>query len=250
MNEGIIRALSGFVVILSAALLVFFSFTRRNSPPKLRPIPALVRLFRAIGLSVEDGTRLHASLGRGSLLSARTGSTLAALAMLRYLAERTSSSDRPPVATTGDPVLGLLAQDTLKAGYQAAGADDLYQPTTGRLSGLTPFSFAAGALPVIRDENVSANVMMGNFGPEAALLIESAERVEVPTLGGSEDLAGQAILYAATPEPLIGEELFAVSAYLDAGPAHTASLTVQDILRWALIVILTGGALLKLAGVV
>lgn len=237
------------VIATSASLLLLLTFFRRKSPPKLRPIPALTRLFRAIGLSVEDGTRLHASLGRGDLLSARNGATFAALSMLRYLAERTSVSDKPPVATSGDPILSLLAQDTLKAGYQASGAEDLYQPTTGRLSGLSPFSYAAGAMPVVHDENVSANVLMGQFGPEAALLVESAERVNVPTLGGSDDLAAQAVLYAAAQEPLIGEELFAAGAYLDAGPAHTASLVVQDVLRWALVVALVGGALLKVLGV-
>jgi hypothetical protein len=237
------------VILVSALLLSLITFLRRRSSPKLRAIPALTRLYRAIGLSVEDGTRLHASLGRGSLLTSRNGATLAALAMLRYLAERTSAGDRPPVATSGDPVLSLLAQDTLKAGYQAAGSEDLYQPTTGRLSGLSPFSYAAGAMTVVRDENVSANVMMGNFGPEVALLVESAERVDTPTLGGSDGLAAQAVLYAASQEPLIGEELFAASAYLDAGAAHTASLSVQDILRWTLILILFAGAALKILGV-
>jgi len=237
------------VIAASASLLLLLTFLRRKTPPKLRPIPALTRLYRAIGLSVEDGTRLHASLGRGNLLSARNGATLAALSMLRYLAERTSVSDKPPVATSGDPILSLLAQDTLKAGYQASGAEDLYQPTTGRLSGLSPFSYAAGAMTVVRDEHVSANVLMGNFGAEAALLVESAERVNVPTLGGSDDMAAQAILFAGAQEPLIGEELFAASAYLDAGPAHTASLTVQDALRWVLILVLLAGAALKVLGV-
>ncbi len=236
------------VIAGSASLLLLLTFLRRKSLPKLRPIPALTRLYRAIGLSVEDGTRLHASLGRGDLLSARNGATLAALSMLRYLAERTSVSDKPPVATSGDPILSLLAQDTLKAGYQASGAEDLYQPTTGRLTGLSPFSYAAGAMSVVRDEQVSANVLMGNFGAESALLIESAERVNVPTLGGSDDMAAQAILYATAQEPLIGEELFAASAYLDAGPAHTASLTVQDVLRWVLILVLLAGAVLNVVG--
>ena len=62
-------------------------------------------------------------------------------------AERTSLSDRPPVAVAGEASLALLAQDTLQAGYQAMGAGDLYQPSSGRLSGMTPFSAAAGAMP-------------------------------------------------------------------------------------------------------
>lgn len=239
------------VVLFSLILLLALTFLRRKSPPPtLRPIPALTRLYRAIGLSVEDGSRLHVSLGRGGLLSGRGGASLAGLAMLRYLTERTSASDKPPVATAGDPALAVLTQDTLKAGYEVANAEDLYQPTTGRLSGPTPFSFAAGAMPVVRDENVSANVLMGDFGPEIALVTEAAERSDVPTLGGTDDLPAQSILYAAAQEPLIGEELFAAGAYLGAGPSHAASLIVQDILRWALILFLLGGAALKMLGVI
>jgi hypothetical protein len=46
---------------------------------------------------------------------------------------------------------------------------------------------------------------------------------------------------------LIGEELFAAGAYVGAGAAHDASLTVQDILRWLVIVAILIGSLLKLA---
>jgi hypothetical protein len=38
--------------------------------------------------------------------------------MLRQLTERTSLSDRPPVAVAGEAPLAILAQDTLEAGYQ------------------------------------------------------------------------------------------------------------------------------------
>ena len=238
------------VILLALVLLLALTFLRRKaSPSTFRAIPALKRLYRVIGLSVEDGTRLHVSLGRGGLLSGRGGASLAGLAMLRHLTERTSVSDNPPVATAGDSALAVLTQDSLKAGYQAANADDLYLPSTGRLSGPTPFSYAAGAMPVVRGENVSANVLAGDFGPEVALIAEAAERSSVPTLGGTDDLSAQAVLYAVAEEPLIGEELFAAGAYLGAGPAHDASLTVQDILRWLLILFLLGGAALKVLGV-
>lgn len=242
--------LSAILILLALILLLALTFLRRKSAPTFRAIPALTRLSHVIGLSVEDGTRLHVSLGRGGLLSGRGGASLAGLSMLRHLAERTSVSDSPPVATAGDPALAVLTQDTLKAGYQAAKAEELYLPTTGRLSGPTPFSYAAGAMPILRDENVSANVLMGDFGPEVALLVDAAERARVPTLGGTDDLSAQAVLFAAAQEPLIGEELFSAGAYLGAGPAHAASLTVQDILRWVLVVGLIIGAVMKLLGMI
>jgi TRAP-type C4-dicarboxylate transport system permease small subunit len=47
----------------------------------------------------------------------------------------------------------------------------------------------------------------------------------------------------------IGEDLYAVPAYLNAGPAHTASLRVQDILRWVFIGGIILGAVLKALGI-
>jgi hypothetical protein len=237
------------IIAIVAALLLILTLWKRKSQKTFRNIPALTRFHRAMGLSVEDGTRLHISVGHGSLLTPRGGSALAALSALRHVVERTSSSDRPPVASSGDPAIALLAQDTLQAGYAAAGAEELYVPTTGRLTGLSPFSFAAGAMPIIRDENVSANIMLGHFGPEAGLIVEAAERENVVTIGASDDLSAQSILFASAQDPLIGEELYAVGTYLSGDASHTASLTVQDVLRWVIILALVGGAAAKFMGI-
>jgi len=243
------NSIIGLVLVLVAAgLLLGLTFIRRKSTPVFRNIPAFTRLKRAIGISVEDGTRLHISLGRSGLQSPEAAPGLAGLAMLRHLSEQTSASDNPPVVTSGAADLAILSRDTLQAGYKAAGAEDIYSPATGRLTGLTPFSFAAGAIPSMRDENVSSNVLIGHFGPEVALLTDTAERSNSPAVAATVDPAAQSILYASVDEPLIGEELFAAGAYSDAGRAHQASLQVQDILRWGLILILLVGSALRLVG--
>ena len=60
--------LAGFgVVFFSAALMLGLVFLRRKIPPVFRDIPAFTRLRQAVGLVVEDGSRLHISLGRGAL---------------------------------------------------------------------------------------------------------------------------------------------------------------------------------------
>lgn len=235
------------VIGASAILLLVITLWKRKAPFNLREIPALTRLYRTLGLSIEDGTRLHISLGRGGLLDARGGSALAGLAMLRHIAERTSVSDKPVVASAGDPAIGLLTQDTLQSGYHAAGVDELYIPTSGRVTGLSPFSYAAGAMNISQNENVSANIMIGHLGAEAALLAEAADRANAIVIGASDDLTGQAALFASTQDALIGEELFAAGAYLGAGNSHYASLTLQDLLRWVVIIVLLGGAVFRVA---
>jgi hypothetical protein len=238
------------LLILAGLLLLGFFVLRRRSPAALRRIEAYETLNHAVGLAVENGTRLHFSLGRGELYAARGASALAGLAMVRRLSERTSVSDNPPVVTSGEASLAILSQDTLQSGYRAAGAEDQYRFTTGRLAGLTPFSYAAGTIPTIHDENVSTNVFIGAFGPEAALLTEAAERQNSTLVAASDNLAAQSIFYASSQEPLIGEELFAAGAYVGAGAAHEASLHVQDILRWLIILGILAGSLLKFVGVI
>jgi len=241
--------LAGFgFVILSAILMAGLAFLRRKSTPVFREIPAFARLRKAIGLAVEEGSRLHISLGRGGLTTPQSAAELAGLEMLRRVAELTSASDRPPVATSGDGAIAILSQDALRASGQAVLSTG-YDATAARLTGLTPFSYAAGVLPVMRDENVSANVLMGNFGIEVALLTDAAERGNTSTMAGSDNLPAQAVLYASAQDPLIGEELYAAGAYIKARPFHTASLIVQDILRWLVVIVILVGAILKLAGV-
>lgn len=238
------------LLLLTAVLLIGTIFLRRRFPAAFRHIEAFERLNRAVGLSVESGTRLHISLGRGNLFTTRGASALAGLAMLRKLSERTSLSDRPPIVTSGDPSLAILSQDTLQSGYRAAAAEEQYRFSTGRLTGLTPFSYAAGTVPVTRDENVSTNVLIGDFGAESALIAEAAERENSTVIAASDNLSAQSVFYASSQDPLIGEELFATGAYVGAGATHEASLTVQDILRWLIIAAILVGSLLKFVGAI
>jgi hypothetical protein len=243
------------LVLIAAGLMFYFSLpqrtkSRRRQPARsrivLRPIHAMQRLRRAIGLAVEDGSRLHVSIGESSILSPTNASALVGLSTLERIGLLSSVSDRPPIATSGEGSLAILSQDTLRAAYRIANVPDQYDPTQARLAGPTPFTYVAGTLPVIYDEHVSANILVGNFGPEVALLAEAADREEAFVLAGSDSVAAQSVLYATAREPLIGEELFAVPAYLQAGQIYQAGLRTQDILRWIVIIVLLVGVILTI----
>jgi hypothetical protein len=238
----------GFVGFVALGMVIL-TLAHGRSPFSFRKIAAFPRIRRAVSLVVEDGTRLHVSLGHGSLLTPFGAAAYAGLSLLRRLGEITSLSDRPPIATSGDGILNLVAQDTLRTAHEAVAVDQNFDMTNGRLTGLTPFSYAAGVMPSIRDEGISTNILIGNFGVEVGLLTESAERQNASVIAASDNLPAQAVLYAASPDPLIGEELFAAGAYVQAGNMHSASLLVQDILRWLIIIVIIAGSILKLVGV-
>ncbi|MCB9135351.1 MAG: hypothetical protein H6636_07985 [Anaerolineales bacterium] len=237
----------GVIVVAGFFLLmVIFAILGRSRPLMgLRTIPAFARLSRAIGLAVEAGTRLHVSVGQGNLTSPGSAASFVGLAMLGRIARTASISDSPPVASAGDGALAILAQDTLRAGYREVGAIEAFDPDYGRVTGLTPISFAAGAMVLMAEENVSGNLLAGSFGTEAGLILEASDRNEAFSLSGTDHIPTQAMMFAASQETLIGEELYAGGAYLRAGIGHTASLQAQDVVRWLLILMIMGGGLMK-----
>ena len=228
------------LMITSAVLL------RQREGLALREISAFTRLQRAIGLAVEAGSRLHISLGRGNLISSQSAIGYVGLSILDRIARSTSISDRPPVATSGEGTLGILSQDTQRGAAKYLGVE--FDPDRGRITGLSPYSYAAGTLSLIEEQEVGANMLIGSYGSEVGLITEAAERSESMTLGGTDNLSGQAVLFASAQEPLIGEETYAGGAYLGVGPMHIASLYAQDILRWVLIGLIIIGAIIKLIG--
>lgn len=238
------------VVLLATGLILFFSLKRYRTkhPPVFRKIPAVQKLRRAIGLAVEDGKGIHISLGRASLLLPSSTSAYVGLSTLHRLGQLSATSDHPPVATSGDGSIAILSQDILHLAARDTNTLELYDADHGQLTGVTPLSYVAGALPVVTDPSIKTNILIGNFGPEAGLLSAASEENGDFTMAASDSIAAQSVFYATAQEPLIGEELYAVPAYLQYGPAHQASLKAQDILRWLVVIGMIGGSLLKIFG--
>jgi hypothetical protein len=223
---------------LALVLMLLFSAWKPGARRTFRSIKAIQRLQHSIELSVEDGSRLQVGLGHGGLLGPQSAAALAGLTLLRQVAEIAADSDQPPVAASGDGALMLLAQDTLRSTYRRLGIREQFTVQLAQTTGVTPFSYAAGTLPAILDRDVLASALVGHFGAEAGLIAGAAQRSEGFSLGGSDGLTGQAVLFAAADEPLIGEEVYATGAYTDAGNAHQASLRTQDVLRWLVIILI------------
>ena len=238
------------VIVIFVGLMIFFSFINEEKEEKnIRSIPAYEKIIQEINIAVEDGSQLHISLGRGGLTGPESSSALAGLSILKQVIERSSVCDHPPIVTTGNAVVSILAQDTIRGTSKAISVSAQRRNTSGELVGVTPFSYAAGTLTTIRDDNVSANVHTGWFGNEVTWLTTAGERQSSPTIAGTASLPAQAVIYASASDPLIGEDLYSGGAYLDAGKMHLASLSTQDVMRWLIIVLILGSVLLNIFGI-
>lgn len=236
-----------FIGLTIAFMLVFALQDRRSKLP-LRRIAAMERLDRLTGLAVEDGRRVHISMGRGNFLDSHAASTLTNTALIKEIVTRSLGSDRPPAITSGDGTTTILAVDSLDSADNVGFTTERMTARRGRLTGVTPMSHAAGTLPAFQNEQTSMMVAGGMQGAEIRLILDTAEEESVNILTASDSPVGQAVAFSSPGDVLIGEEIFAMPAYMNAGSMYSASLLAEDALRWLLILILIIGALLQSFG--
>jgi hypothetical protein len=235
-----------FLAIILAGLILIFTMMMRGRWPVLRHLPGYDEVTADVGASVEAGTRVHMALGEGQIIGPGADAELAGLSALVKVAQAASISDRPPVVTSSDGLTSLLSQDVMYSTYRQMRVEERFDQDLGRLAGLGPAGYAAGAMITPSAEKVSATFVIGAMGAEAALIADTGAQ-HGTVIAAVTDPVGQAAVFATTDHPLVGEELFAAGAYLKVSHAHAASLQAQDVLRWIAIGVILFGAVISTA---
>ena len=240
-------AVESLIVYLAVLLGIVFTLIAalRSRAIQLRTIPAYQSLPRALDATVETGKALHVSLGGSAVRDESTLSALAGAEVLYLVAERAAISDAPTLVTLSDPVTLGLAQDALRRAYNTRNRLDKYRPSSVEWypQGPSSLAFAAGAGTALLDASVMTNVLVGRFGPELALLAENALRTNQTIIAQSDQIEGQAVAYAITPTPLIGEELYVGGAYLGGSRVARGGAVALDVLRYLTVTLILLAAL-------
>jgi len=114
--------------------------------------------------------------------------------------------------------------------------------------GASPFAFACGIAGFINREPCAANIFVGHFAAEAMYIAESAFLARAVQIAGTTNMYQLPYLVAACDYVLIGEEMFAASAYVSKDAEKSGSLAGQDIGKMVAVGAILIGALLRSAG--
>jgi hypothetical protein len=229
------------ILILLLAMVVSVVVTqfvrRRRNLYTFRDIPAYRAMPMVVGEAIEANRPVHVSFGSAGIGGANTLLTLASAELLYQVAERAAIGGLSPILTVSDPTAIPLGQDTLRRAYQARDLINRYQRGSVRWypAGERSLAFAAALTATLGDDRVSSNVLVGSFGPELALVAEASARRDRTVIATSNQLEGQAVAYAMSDQPLIGEEIFTAGAYLGESPSQIAGVVTQDVLRLLLV---------------
>ncbi len=243
-------------IVLAAFLIIFFVAwynIEHGRHPVLRLLPPLNRLKNLIGQSAESGQSLYYSPGSGGLNdqpgAAETLSSLTTLAEVSRGAARAGAALQ---VSANDTLTYLAAGDVLQVEYAEAGRlDDFSRDNNVRfISQQDRLAYIAGVQSVLDEEAVSGSIMLGRFDSEYLLAGETASRLGISQIAGSSRVEAMPLMLvsAGTEGTLLGEELYAVPAYLNRRPARLASLRAQDALRLLLILAIILGAIAATTG--
>ena len=133
------------------------------------------------------------------------------------------------------------ARETIKASYMAAGHPDAYSDDMVNYVTDEQFGYVAAVDGIMVREKPATIFLLGAFFAESLILAETGNYVGAIQIAGTARPAQLPLFIAACDFTLIGEELFAASAYLSGEPKQLGSLKGQDVGKGiAMVVIILG----------
>ncbi len=230
--------------LFSIIILVAISVAKRRDL-YIRRIAGLEALDEALGRATEMGKPVLFAHGLAPMGNV---STIAAVNILGRVARRTAEYNTSLRVANNDPVVMAISQEVVKESYLDAGRPDAYTDDMVFLAATEQFSYAAAVDGMMVRERPAANIMMGYFYAESLLLAETGASTGAIQIAGTDSYTQLPFFITTCDYTLMGEELYAASAYLAREPRLLGSLKGQDIGKAILLAVIILGTLLATLG--
>ncbi len=225
-------------VIISAAVIYFVETAKRGKKLFVRKIAGLEAIDDAVGRATEMGRPVLFIPGIHDMDDVQT---LAALTILGRVSRTIADYDTKIFMPVARSLVMTAARETIKASYQAAGRPDAYSDDMVNYVTDEQFGYVAAVDGIMVRERPATVFLLGAFFAESLILAETGNSVGAIQIAGTARPAQLPFFIAACDFTLIGEELFAASAYLSGEPRLLGSLKGQDVGKAiAMIVIVLG----------
>lgn len=226
------------VLIYLGLVLYFINSAKKGAKLYIRPLGGIEAIDNAIGRATEMGRPILFVLGTGT---ASDIATIAGYTILGRVARKTAEYQIPVLVPVNDPVMMSVAQETVRNAYIEAGRPDLYDEKNIPYVTAMQFPYVAAVNGLMIREKTATNFYMGLFHAESLLLAETGTTTGAIQISGTDQPAQLPFFIAATDFTLIGEELYAASAYLSREPLLMGPLKAQDYAKAILIGLLIIG---------
>jgi hypothetical protein len=230
-NTGRTNALIG--VLFTSFVIIFFIFRARSGAELfVRKIAGLDAVDEAIGRATEMGKPI---LFVSGLADASDISTIAAMTILAKVARKTAEYETPLIVPCYDPIVMMVEKEMVRQAYTEAGKPDAFDEDSVFFVTQSQFGYVAAVDGIMLREKPATNFYMGAFFAESLILAETGAETGAIQIAGTDRVTQLPFFITACDYTLMGEELYAATAYLGRDPLFLGSLKGQD---WAKAVIM------------
>jgi hypothetical protein len=216
---------------------------RRGRSMYVRPIPGLAAVDEAIGRATEMGRPILFVTGLGT---SGDVATLASFSLLGRVALKTAEYQSSLVVPCYDPIVMTIAQEIVKSSYLGAGRPELYRQDDVFFVTQDQFSYTAAVNGIMLRDRPATNFYIGKFYAESLVLAETGNLAGSIQIAGTDEITQIPFFVAACDYTLIGEELYASSAYLSQEPPLLGTLKAQDYAKAVTAIVLVLGVIAAL----
>jgi len=229
------------VLVFSTAILLYTKWAKEGKPLFLRKIPGLDAVEEAVGRATEMGRPVLYVPGIAELDEIET---IAGVSILGRVAKITAQYETPLMVPVRYPLVLAASQEMVEQSYTEMGKKDSYDKDTVRYVAGEQFAFTATVNGYMMRERPATNIFMGAFFAESLLLAETGNAAGSIQIAGTARPEQLPFFIAACDYTLMGEELYAASAYLSREPIMTGGLKGQDFIKILIVIAVILGVIL------
>ena len=212
----------------------------------VRKIAGLDALDEAIGRATEMGKSLLYVPGIGYIEEV---GTIASMNILNRVARKVAEYGTPLIVPNRDPIVLMVARQVVKEGYSTAGRPDAYDDNNVFFVTTSQFGYAAAVDGIMLRQRPATNLFMGCFYAESLILAETGNMTGAIQIAGTDKVHQLPFFVTSCDYTLLGEELYAASAYLSREPGLLGAIKAQDYSKIILLIFIITGVVLRLLGI-
>jgi hypothetical protein len=232
------------VVLFCSIVLWFISRAKKGIHLYVRRIAGLEAVDEAVGRATEMGREILYVPGTGYVEDI---ATIASMNLLAEIAKKAATYGTKLRVPNRDPIVYTVAREVVKGAFAEAGRPDAFDSETVFFVVRNALAYAAAVDGIMLREKPATNFFMGMFAAESLILAETGSTTGAIQIAGTDAVTQLPFFVTTCDYTLIGEELYAASAYISREPLMLGALKGQD---WGKFIIMTLLVLMSAAALV
>jgi hypothetical protein len=234
---------SVLLIMLVVCLAIWINILRAQRGEKLyiRKIAGMDAVTEAVGRATEMGKPVLYIAGLQDMDNVQT---VAGITILGSISKMVAEYETQLLMPTSRSLVMSTARETVKEAYLSAGRPDAYREDSIYYVTDEQFGFVAHVDGLMLRKRPATCFYLGAFFAESLILAETGNSIGAIQVAGTAMPTQLPFFVAACDYTLIGEELFAASAYLSKDEKMLGSLKGQDFGKLLAMICVAAGSLL------